>query len=80
MPSNDNQGAVYTGGANSGLPTLEAVARDVLSVRLGRTLTDTEWAGLSYHLFQFARMMSAWAVGASSDERSDWSSEQLQVA
>jgi hypothetical protein len=80
MRSNENLQVLRPCGGPSVLPALEAAARAALQVRLGRSLTDADWAAASHDLLQFARMMRAWALPASCPESADRSSEQLKAA
>ncbi len=41
-------------------PTLECAAREALSTRTGRVLTDTEWARARTRLLEFVTILRVW--------------------
>ena len=46
--------------AHAGLRELEVAARAELNVRVGRRLTEAEWAGASSRLLEFVAILCAW--------------------
>lgn len=64
----------------SGAAALETAARDALNVRLGRILTDADWARSRQRLLEFAGILQLWEHRARAHQKEGSEPEQLPKA
>jgi len=69
MHSEENQRGLDSYPGPSG--ALELGARAAVSVRVGRVLSDPEWAHARHNLFEVARILRGWEQRAMANQRED---------
>ena len=62
---------------SSGAAAVEPAARNALNVRLGRILTDAEWARSRHRLLEFAEILQVWENRARAIQKESSEPEQL---
>jgi len=63
-----------------GLPAVEAAARGALNLRVGRILSDAEWARARHNLLEVAGILRDWEQRAIANQREGGAAEQQDKA